>query len=85
MNNQKQTATSVAKQMEAYLQLAYERAGDYLQVLEFTESPANVLSVGLEDERLRQLGGMIFTCAQALKQHDHDITFDGNYFKINVL
>ncbi len=85
MNNEKKTATKVAEQMEAYLQLAYERAGDYLQVLEFAESAINVLAVGMEDERLRQLGGMIFTCAEALKPNPHQITFNGNHFKINLL
>ena len=85
MNNSIKAATSVTKQMEAYLLLAYEQAGDYLKVLKFSDKPTNVLAVGLEDERLRQLGAMIFTCAQAIRPYDYEITFNGDCFTVKLL
>ena len=74
----------VEKKLEKYLNEAMEITGDYLAVLQLIEfNPEQILEV--ENKELRSIASQIYLCRDILTFIDHEITYGGRKFKVNII
>lgn len=74
----------VEKKLEKYLNEAMELTGDYLAVLQLIEfSTEQILEI--ESKELRSVAGLMYLCRDILTFIDHEITYSGRKFKVNLI
>ena len=75
---------TAAKQFELLLNRAQKITGNYLDTLELTEmQPDAILS--MQDAKLQKIAAMIFVCNESLRFTPHEITYNANGFKVQIL
>ena len=74
----------VEKKLEKYLNEAMEWTGDYLAVLQLIEfTPEQILEI--ENKELRSIASQIHLCRDILTIMDHEITYGGRKFNVNII
>ena len=74
----------VEKELEKYLNEAMEWTGDYLAVLSLIEfNPEQILEI--ESKELRSIASLIYLCRDILTFINHEITYSGRKFKVNLI
>ena len=75
---------TAAKQFELLLNRAQKITGNYLDTLELTEmQPDDILS--MQDAKLQKIAAMIFVCNEALRFIPHEVVYNANGFKMNII
>jgi hypothetical protein len=75
---------TTAKQFEQLLNRAQRISGNYLQTLELTEMQPDTI-LAMEDARLQKIAAMIFVCNEALRFIPHEVVYNANGFKVNII
>lgn len=74
----------VEKELTKYLNQALEITGDYLNVLSLIElSPEEILEI--ESKELRSVASLIYLCCDILRLIDHEVTYSGREFKVELI
>lgn len=75
---------TTAKQFELLLNRAQKITGNYLDTLDLTElQPDDILS--MQDAKLQKIAAMIFVCGESLRFTPHEITYNANGFKVQII
>lgn len=74
----------VEQKLTKYLNEAMEFTGDYLAVLSLIEfNPEQILEI--ESKELRSIASLIYLCRDILTFIDHEITYNGRKFNVNII
>jgi len=75
---------TAAKQFELLLNRAQKITGNYLDTLDLTEMrPDDILS--MQDTKLQRIAAMIFVCNDALRFTPHEVVYNANGFKVQII
>ena len=75
---------TATKQFEKLLNKAQKITGNYLDTLNLTElQPDDILT--MEDAKLQKIAAMIFVCNESLRFTPHEITYNANGFKVEII